>query len=109
PKRRPMRTPMPTRTTRGPTATPRPTADMFRVAFGLVAAVAVLVACGETRRPIGDECLRDEDCLSGVCAARVCSAAPSLVAGGGDKVPDEQPRLPDAAAPPPRDASPEGG
>ena len=40
-------------------------------------------ACGETRRPIGEECLRGDDCLSGVCSARTCVAAPPLVTGAG--------------------------
>jgi hypothetical protein len=82
---------------------------MFRVAWAVLAAVAILVACGETRLPIGDECLKDDDCLSGVCAARVCAAAPSLVAVGGDPIPPEEPRIPDSAPAPPRDASAEGG
>lgn len=53
-------------------------------ALGLVAAFALAgasaAACGETRRPIGDECLRDDDCLSGDCSARTCvGQAPRVV------------------------------
>lgn len=40
-----------------------------------------LMACGETRRAVGDECLRNDDCLSGYCSARVCVGAPVLVGG----------------------------
>jgi hypothetical protein len=67
-----------------------------RAAIALAAAIAILGACGETRRPIGEECLRDEDCLSSVCAARTCVSAPPLVTGGGEPVADETPRIPDA-------------
>lgn len=59
-----------------------------------VALTAVLVACGETRNPIGEECLRGDDCLSGVCSSRTCVAAPGLVTGGGPPPGDEQPRIP---------------
>jgi len=58
----------------------------------------VTVACGETRRPIGDECVRGEDCLSGVCASRVCVSAPGLVSGTGGPPPDEEPRIPEGDA-----------
>lgn len=81
---------------------------MFRKAWLVPASLAVLVACGETRRPIGDECLRDEDCLSGVCASRVCASAPPLVATPDEEVPEEQPRIPDGGATP-ADAAAEGG
>ncbi|MBX3228326.1 MAG: hypothetical protein KIT84_06720 [Labilithrix sp.] len=60
-----------------------------------IAALLVLVlACGESRRPIGDECIRDEDCLSDVCAARVCAPAPGLVSGASNPPPPEEPRIP---------------
>lgn len=70
--------------------------------------VALATACGEVRRPIGDECLRGDDCLSGVCSARECVAAPALL-GGTQPAPDEEsPRIPagDAGL---RDAPAEGG
>lgn len=79
----------------------------------LVALVLVgVAACGETRSPIGDECLRGEDCLSGVCSARTCVAAPPLVNGTGAAPPEETVRIPvgDAgAAEAPADARTEGG
>lgn len=63
-------------------------------ALGLALALFVLAACGETRSPIGDECLRGDDCLSGVCSARTCVAAPPLVGGAGAPPPDDVPRIP---------------
>lgn len=54
-----------------------------------------VLACGESRRPIGDECIRDEDCLSHVCAARVCASAPQLVTGASNPPGEEEPRIPD--------------
>ena len=53
----------------------------------------ILFACGETRRPIGDECLRDDDCLSGVCSARSCVSAPPLKTGATGPTPDEEPDI----------------
>lgn len=73
----------------------------MRRAFGAFALVTSLVAaCGETRRPIGDECLRDDDCLSGICSLRTCVSAPTLVTGAGGSPPDDSPRIPvgDASA-----------
>ncbi len=60
----------------------------------LLALAAGIGGCGETRRPIGEECLRSDDCLSGVCSDRTCVAAPALVNGGGSPPPDEVPRVP---------------
>jgi hypothetical protein len=79
------------------------------VAAALVVLLALIVsACGETRSPIGDECLRGDDCLSGVCSARTCVAAPTLVVGAGPPPPDEVPRIPVVEGGT-ADASTEGG
>ena len=75
------------------------------LALGLVLLAAA--ACGETRSPIGDECIRGEDCLSGVCSSRTCVAAPPLVNGSGPP-PDETARIPVGDAGP-ADAPREGG
>jgi hypothetical protein len=84
-----------------------PVASLLVLALGLVVA-----GCGETRLPIGDECLRGDDCLSGVCSARTCVAAPGLVTGAGAPPPDELPRIPIGDAGPadaPKDAPKAGG
>lgn len=72
---------------------------MRAVRFALATAMALAtvlacLACGETRRPIGDECLRADDCLSSVCSSRTCVAAPVLVNGGSGPPADEVPRIP---------------
>lgn len=66
------------------------------VASTLAAAAAafVVIACGESRRPIGEECLRNEDCLSSFCAARTCVSAPALVTGAIDPPGEEEPLIP---------------
>lgn len=72
----------------------------------------LVLACGETRRPIGDECLRGDDCLSGVCSARSCVSAPPLKTGATGPTPDEEPDIPAADAggvSPASDAGSEGG
>jgi hypothetical protein len=81
---------------------------MRRLALLATVVLAILAACGETRSPIGDECLRGEDCLSGVCSSRICVAAPPLVNGAGGPPPDETARIPIGDAGP-SDAPKEGG
>jgi hypothetical protein len=71
----------------------RPNVALFRRAGAFGFGVLVLMACGESRRPIGDECLRSDDCLSGVCALRTCVAAPKLINGAGDMPPDDAVQL----------------
>lgn len=44
----------------------------------LVAAAILAVGCMETQRSLGDECLKNDDCLSGICSSLVCAAAPPL-------------------------------
>jgi len=70
--------------------------------------LALVAGCGETRRPIGDECLRGDDCLSSVCSSRTCVSAPTLVTGAGAPPPDEVPRIPIVDGGP-SDAPSEGG
>jgi len=64
-------------------------------AVALAFVLVVLGGCGETRRPLGDECLRDDDCLSSACSGRVCVASPPLT---NDQLgpPDRGAKLPDA-------------
>ncbi|HEY1694891.1 MAG TPA: hypothetical protein VGG39_22125 [Polyangiaceae bacterium] len=61
------------------TAFPRGRRALGVLAFAvplLAAVVGFAVACAETRAPIGDPCLKSEDCLSGICAQLVCASAP---------------------------------
>jgi hypothetical protein len=46
-----------------------------------VATLAALLACAETRRSFGEECLKGDDCLSSICAGMHCAAAPPLLDG----------------------------
>jgi hypothetical protein len=43
--------------------------------------IAMVVACTQTERGLGEACLKGEDCTSGVCVAQVCSEAPPLIQG----------------------------
>jgi hypothetical protein len=63
-------------------------------AYALATFALAIAACGETRRPIGEECLRGEDCLSGQCAARVCIAPPTLLVAAGNAPAIDAPRMP---------------
>lgn len=69
-------------------------ASASALALALALALGTIAACGETRRPIGDECVRSDDCLSGVCSLRTCVAAPPLVSGAGAPPRDELPSIP---------------
>jgi hypothetical protein len=51
----------------------------FAMAF--IAFAAVASACGETRRSLGEDCIRSEDCLSNLCASAKCSSDPPLLDG----------------------------
>ncbi|MEO7113090.1 MAG: hypothetical protein ABI183_21810 [Polyangiaceae bacterium] len=42
---------------------------------------AMLAACTETSRGLGEACLKGEDCTSGVCVAQLCAASPPLLQG----------------------------
>jgi hypothetical protein len=70
---------------------------------GLLAlAIACAAACAETRRSLGEDCLKDPDCLSGICSALHCAASPPIL---GNEPPPSQ----DAGADAVSDASGEGG
>lgn len=45
----------------------------------LLAGTLPAIACMETRRSLGDDCLKDSDCLSGVCSQLHCAAAPPTI------------------------------
>ena len=72
--------------------------------------VGMLGACAETRRTTGEDCLKADDCLSGVCSSQRCAAAPPLLdattippapeAGddGASDAPADGPSIRDAAA-----------
>jgi hypothetical protein len=45
----------------------------------LVTGLMVSSACTETRRSLGEGCLKDEDCTSGICSGQQCAAAPPLL------------------------------
>jgi hypothetical protein len=40
----------------------------------VIAGVSIAVACAETRRALGDQCIKSEDCLSGLCSDFECTA-----------------------------------
>jgi hypothetical protein len=61
-------------------------------AFVAVAACALaLPACVETRRTLGEDCLKNVDCLSGICSGLRCAAAPPILDGAPDNVVDAAP------------------
>jgi hypothetical protein len=51
------------------------------LSFACCAATALAAGCAEQKRGIGEQCLKDDDCLSGICAGLQCSAAPPLLDG----------------------------
>jgi hypothetical protein len=46
-----------------------------------VAAMATAAGCVQTQRALGEDCLKDQDCLSGVCSQLQCAAAPPILQG----------------------------
>jgi hypothetical protein len=62
------------------TKTPvRARARAIAILVPLLCVLGVGGACTQELRPNGQECLKDGDCLSGVCANFVCVAAPPLL------------------------------
>ena len=54
-------------------------------------AVGALVAsCTASRGSIGADCLKDEDCISGVCAELTCAASPTYLDGEANLEPDAE-------------------
>jgi hypothetical protein len=43
-----------------------------------VVAVVMFAGCMETRRALGEDCLKNDDCLSGTCSQLHCGAAPTI-------------------------------
>ncbi len=39
------------------------------------------LACTDTRRGLGEQCLKSEDCVSNLCVARECASQPPLITG----------------------------
>ena len=68
-----------------------------RVAAVLIAFLAS--ACMETRRSLGEDCLKNDDCLSGVCAQFLCASAPPTIDTPpvADAEPDEGAVAPEGA------------
>lgn len=58
-------------------ARPRPYA--LALPSSLVIALACGDACMETRRSLGEDCLKNDDCLSGICSQLHCAASPPII------------------------------
>jgi hypothetical protein len=73
------------------------------VARALVAAVTCAMAasagCQLTSRALGEDCLKDQDCLSGICSQLKCAALPPLLDGSPQVTPDTGAPPQDSAAP----------
>jgi hypothetical protein len=54
----------------------RPRMRPLPVVVALLVPTALATACAESRRALGDDCLKDQDCLSGLCVQLHCGAAP---------------------------------
>jgi hypothetical protein len=80
-----------------------PWATALAVFLPLFGGTVLSSACVETRRSLGEDCLKDDDCLSGVCSQLFCAALPPTidaalfadVTAGNDAVAD----APDASGP----------
>jgi hypothetical protein len=61
-----------------------------KAVFLALAAVGIVAACTDTRRTLGDDCLKNEDCVSGLCTQFVCSTHSVLTDAALDN-PDAEP------------------
>jgi hypothetical protein len=51
-----------------------PTALLVVLAIG-----GAVVACADTTKVLGEECIKSQDCQSGLCESQVCVAAPPFL------------------------------
>jgi hypothetical protein len=68
-----------------------------------VAMASLTQGCAESRRSLGAECLKSQDCLSGICSQFACAAAPPTL----DTEENAEAGVPEAAPLP--DAGPDTG
>jgi hypothetical protein len=54
---------------------PRAAARTLVFVGAVVAVVGIAGACSQARRSNGDSCIKDEDCLSSICAGGTCIAS----------------------------------
>ena len=78
------------------------------VAF-VLCAMGASAGCQLTSRALGEDCLKDQDCLSGICSQLKCAAAPPLLSGIPQGTPDTGAPPQDSAAPPPDTGAPDVG
>lgn len=50
------------------------------IVAGVMGAGATIAACNSFKGPLGDACMRDDDCFSQVCSAQRCVSAPTTFA-----------------------------
>ena len=48
-------------------------------ALPLAVAMTVASACAPAQRPNGEACIKDQDCLSGICSGLLCAPTPTLL------------------------------
>jgi hypothetical protein len=76
-----------------------------KAVFLALVVIGLLAACTDTRRSLGDDCLKNQDCLSGICSEYVCTAPPPLL----DAMVDNADATPVEETGPGEGAAPEGG
>jgi hypothetical protein len=60
-------------------------------------AIGAEAGCVESQRALGEDCLKDQDCLSGICSQLQCAAAPPVLDATAPTVSDTG--APDTGAP----------
>ncbi|HEX7663079.1 MAG TPA: hypothetical protein VF407_01140 [Polyangiaceae bacterium] len=50
-----------------------------------------VIACTDTRRGLGEQCLKGEDCQSNLCVSQQCASEPPFINGTGTPVNDASP------------------
>jgi hypothetical protein len=76
------------------------------VAF-VLCAMGASAGCQLTSRALGEDCLKDQDCLSGICSQLKCAAAPPYLTTIPQGAPDTGAPQDSGAPPPPDTGAPE--
>jgi hypothetical protein len=64
----------------------RSPARAFAFVVPLALATGLVGSCNEWRRSLGEDCLKDQDCLSGICSQLRCGTAPPYLGSEGKVV-----------------------
>jgi hypothetical protein len=77
------------------------------VVVALALGAGAASACVQSQRALGEDCLKDQDCLSGICSELQCAAAPPVLDATAPAVAPDTGAPDTFVAPPPDTGAPD--